>query len=257
MKLSDYHSARGLLFNPPWYPHPPSGFVPPACYVPPCYGRLGLHAPFDAIAFVHNRTTPAGVTRLISVGVMIGAIAPNHEPFFDGTTYELDSASAPARDHNFSSIDNSINKLDSHFFVTGGAHLRVFAGQVDPADASHFSLRYAIDDREGTIDGWLRDRLDKKADIWGRDKTEWVEFSVRDGPAASGNWNREIDHKIWFINDLTWYDDLGNAMTSGITFTPLKSGTVPVAVVVKWWDRDGVMVQRTERDITTTIIANW
>jgi hypothetical protein len=35
--------------------------------------------------------------------------------------------------------------------------LRLFAGQADPNDASHFSIAYVADDREGVIDGWLMD----------------------------------------------------------------------------------------------------
>jgi hypothetical protein len=35
--------------------------------------------------------------------------------------------------------------------------LRVFAGQADPADPSHFTIPYDLDDQPGVIDGWLRD----------------------------------------------------------------------------------------------------
>lgn len=34
---------------------------------------------------------------------------------------------------------------------------RVFAGQIDPADASHFTIRFESGDRSGVVDGWLRD----------------------------------------------------------------------------------------------------
>ena len=33
--------------------------------------------------------------------------------------------------------------------------LRVFAGQLDPADPSHFTIRYQLNGREGFVDGWL------------------------------------------------------------------------------------------------------
>jgi hypothetical protein len=35
--------------------------------------------------------------------------------------------------------------------------IRFYAGQVDPADASHFTLSYTIGTQPGLIDGWLRD----------------------------------------------------------------------------------------------------
>jgi hypothetical protein len=38
-----------------------------------------------------------------------------------------------------------------------GNRLRVFAGQPDPADGSHFTIAYELDGRKGTIDGWVRD----------------------------------------------------------------------------------------------------
>ena len=38
-----------------------------------------------------------------------------------------------------------------------GNKLRLFAGQPDPADPTHFTIRYQLDGKEGVIDGWLRD----------------------------------------------------------------------------------------------------
>jgi hypothetical protein len=34
--------------------------------------------------------------------------------------------------------------------------LRVYAGQADPADASHFTIHYDLDGQSGTVDGWLK-----------------------------------------------------------------------------------------------------
>jgi hypothetical protein len=38
-----------------------------------------------------------------------------------------------------------------------GNRLRVYAGQADPADASHFTIAYQLDGKAGTIDGWAKD----------------------------------------------------------------------------------------------------
>jgi hypothetical protein len=35
-------------------------------------------------------------------------------------------------------------------------HLRIFAGQPDPADTSHLTIKYDLDGHAGTIDGWMR-----------------------------------------------------------------------------------------------------
>jgi len=48
--------------------------------------------------------------------------------------------------------------------------VRVFAGQTDAADESHFTMGYDIDGYAGTIDGWL-------------DQYDSVRLQVRDGPA--------------------------------------------------------------------------
>jgi hypothetical protein len=34
---------------------------------------------------------------------------------------------------------------------------RIYAGQLDPEDASHFTIDYEARGRRHTIDGWLRD----------------------------------------------------------------------------------------------------
>ncbi len=49
--------------------------------------------------------------------------------------------------------------------------VRFYAGQPDPNDPSHFTIRYEVNDQPGTIDGWLH---------FG----SVVELKVRDGPAT-------------------------------------------------------------------------
>jgi hypothetical protein len=48
--------------------------------------------------------------------------------------------------------------------------LRLYAGQPDPVDSSHFTIPYETTSGRGTIDGWLQ------AD-------DTVKMQVRDGPA--------------------------------------------------------------------------
>ena len=49
--------------------------------------------------------------------------------------------------------------------------VRIFAGEPDAADESHFTIPYDVDGTPGLIDGWL-DPYDK------------VRMQVRDGPAV-------------------------------------------------------------------------
>lgn len=63
----------------------------------------------------------------------------------------------------------SVTSVDAPYqFMLPG--LRLYAGQPDPADASHFTIRYESKGSGGTIDGWLRDG-------------DSVKLQVRDGPA--------------------------------------------------------------------------
>jgi len=46
---------------------------------------------------------------------------------------------------------------DTQVPIDYGNRLRVYAGQADPADASHFTIAYQLDGKAGTIDGWAKD----------------------------------------------------------------------------------------------------
>jgi hypothetical protein len=42
-------------------------------------------------------------------------------------------------------------------FIPPGGRLRIFAGQPDPADDAHLTIRYEVNGMPGLIEGWLRD----------------------------------------------------------------------------------------------------
>lgn len=54
--------------------------------------------------------------------------------------------------------------------------IRLFAGQPDADDPTHFTIGYEYDGQAGTIDGYLQDA--------GPDRRERIRFVVRDGPVA-------------------------------------------------------------------------
>lgn len=56
-----------------------------------------------------------------------------------------------------------------------GALIRLFAGQPDPDDPTHFTIGYEYDGQPGTIDGHLEDAAGRG---------ESIRFVVRDGPVA-------------------------------------------------------------------------
>jgi len=54
--------------------------------------------------------------------------------------------------------------------IGDGWHCDFLNGELDPSDKSHFWFGYTLDDKHGTIDGWLCD-------------DETVKLKIRDGPA--------------------------------------------------------------------------
>jgi hypothetical protein len=66
---------------------------------------------------------------------------------------------------------------------------RIFAGQADPNDASHFTIEYEWPSGvRGTIDGWLRD-------------DDHVDLQIRPGPGDIASAT-----KSWKEHPETWYD---------------------------------------------------
>jgi hypothetical protein len=59
---------------------------------------------------------------------------------------------------------------ETEVFVPAGSRLRLFAGQPNSQDESHFTIGYELGGVPGTIDGWLRDN-------------GYIELKTRDGPA--------------------------------------------------------------------------
>jgi hypothetical protein len=94
--------------------------------------------------FLHERST-LGKRRLVAVDLLGG----------DGPTIQIQAsvfappvALAPAR--RKSATVRTI-PLPPH------PPLRIFQGQIDPTDPTHFTIRYETENTSGLLDGWLRD----------------------------------------------------------------------------------------------------
>jgi hypothetical protein len=112
---------------------------------------------------VHARRSPAGHQRLLVVRFdplcyLAGGTQPLNADvrWLDGRWGDMGYAHSPA--------------LPS-FKLPASKSLRLFHGQPDPLDESHFTIAYDAGGVTGTIDGWLQ------AD-------DTVKLVVRDGPAA-------------------------------------------------------------------------
>jgi hypothetical protein len=136
---------------------PPTRYVarPPDCLAAFLAARRLTPASADPVVFLHERTAPGGERRLVYVA-FYGRPGPSVWRFewglYSGDGYTLSGWS-----------------LDVNESPTGS--LRFFAGQPDPADASHFTIGYEMGGKPGTVDGWL-------------DHGGSLRLKVRDGPAA-------------------------------------------------------------------------
>jgi hypothetical protein len=68
-----------------------------------------------------------------------------------------------------------IGDKPEHIQLTGGGFFRFYAGQIDPADPSHFTIMYDLDGKQGTIHGRIR-------------SNGLVELRPDSGKVAGSNW---------------------------------------------------------------------
>lgn len=140
-----------------------------------------------ALVFLHGRRAAGGQERLVVVAV--NSIVPVSVQYVREPTDDFDlsiykrvsfvAASVPptaegdtpwsARDWTELDLENAESgvEMPAHWSKPtaagepGSLHvkyadqLRVFTGQPDPADASHFTIPYELDGQAGIIDGWL------------------------------------------------------------------------------------------------------
>jgi len=141
-----------------------SGFDGPAitvaARVPDCTNRFIslLYGPgknwSQPILFMHERTTRSGHRYLIilfgesfeKMDYLDGQLGPQYVSYKPGT---LRNRPEPA--------GNSMNFKDDYLQWPSPRHLRIYAGQADPIDASHFTIRYVEDGKTRMVDGYLED----------------------------------------------------------------------------------------------------
>jgi hypothetical protein len=185
LRVPEYQVQPRLVFDRPWYPHPPADFVPPACYAPARLVPIGLREKIGA-AFVGGRTSPKGVQQLIVARYGVGAMGPEGHVFLmGGCQFGHGSWRTGAAHPGIGGDGGEELAMQLH----GGEHLRLMAGQPDPADTSHFTIPYWVNANGGIIDGWLRDPVLPTAPLAKYRQEVWVELHVRDGPAADGGPN--------------------------------------------------------------------
>jgi len=150
-----------------------------ALNLPGAANSSGAKCGSEATVFVHELRNAAGVRRLVLVERGPNRFIPIFEYAFglDVSVFE------PATWRSGLKRMRMANGVDwngpATYPPTKG--LRFYAGQVDPADAGHFTIRYDLEGKSGVIDGRLNDAGDD------------VKITVRSGPGmAPSPWTTQV-----------------------------------------------------------------
>ena len=124
-------------------------FLPrPAPILPPA-------ATGSALLFMHELRTAAGERRLV---VLESAFSKDAPPLFivgydvNAGCYDPGTWKMPIVDRTSGYIIDVLNQQ-----LTKPADFRVFAGQPDPADSSHFTMTFELNAKRGIVDAYLKD----------------------------------------------------------------------------------------------------
>jgi hypothetical protein len=133
---------------------------PAVAYVSPAYeSMLGGPRPPTPLVFLHGRRSRAGRQWLV-------AVEPTVYRYPSSRQFNLD-VTVKRRLRGSTYVGPSLAVVPTSDIPAEypPVALRLYAGQADPADESHFTVRYRAGDVTGTIHGWLDDLNDERAKI--------------------------------------------------------------------------------------------
>jgi len=107
----------------------------------------------NATLYLHRRQTPDGRSRLVAVELLtVRSIGAARALDFSVRVIEPGFLALPK------DLSTGSGLVLGRVIVSANSSLRLFAGQSDPDNPSHFTIEYQEDDaRHRTVDGWLRD----------------------------------------------------------------------------------------------------
>jgi hypothetical protein len=135
-----------------------------AVHVPDSYKRLLALLPARVLAvppsslsviFMHQLTSPRGHRRLVIVAYCATPSAGGDHPFYGHDYYAM--AVTPASLFGTFPTRLSTGSNDRMGISYEPPNVRVYAGQLDPTDASRFNIDYTINGKTQTLHGWLND----------------------------------------------------------------------------------------------------
>ncbi|MBA2440222.1 MAG: hypothetical protein H0V50_06060 [Thermoleophilaceae bacterium] len=121
-----------------------------AFLIPAAYRRLLVNSSVGT-AFLHERVTPQGEARLVAVDLYTTSLRTNTMGFLANALDPSTTVRGPRALLTVTRGDGA------NVAVQPGDVFRVFAGQPDPKDASHFTIDYLLNGTRYTLDGWLKD----------------------------------------------------------------------------------------------------
>jgi len=126
---------------------------------------VAIYGPPDkaALLFLHERTTPSGERRLIYVMAWLDVLLGTHQQFMTIGIYEIDPATwnknPSQKNVILTRIEGMFGPADPNHIDYASPHkpLRIFAGQADAKDHSHFTIEYEVASQKKILDGYFRD----------------------------------------------------------------------------------------------------
>jgi hypothetical protein len=111
-----------------------------------------IQIPTAGTVFCHRLTSPAGHVRLVGLDLVLVNISDTPVKFDVMTAATvLEAASAVTLPAQCTGMEGELVLTLNRGTTT------VYAGQLDPADASHFTFVYRYGDQDTLVDGWLND----------------------------------------------------------------------------------------------------
>jgi hypothetical protein len=104
------------------------------------------------VLFLHERFTPAG-ERFILGCIVVPNVSGNWVEF---QLHEFRPATWSTRIVRRNALTTTLPEINRA--LAAGRHVRLYAGQPDPRDRTHFTIRCEIDGVEETLDGWEGNR---------------------------------------------------------------------------------------------------
>jgi len=141
-------------------------FTNAAAHVPACWreyqsitmiGMIQAASRYGTIAFLHERTSPSGNRRLVCIRYFADPSTFVAEPLA-GFNYDA-AVITPA-----TLIKQPQAAIQTYFIDVLSSwpkhppRMRMYAGQIDPNDASHFTIRYEMWGQSDVLDGFLDDK---------------------------------------------------------------------------------------------------